>query len=534
MNPSGWVRDRSVATKVMSAVLLAVLALLVVGAYGVRALGSVSADTTTLYRQGLRPYEVLADLRDMQGDTRVAMRDYALATSAKERAALRADMKVTDRQLDQDIKAYLVLGGDQLGARRGLMKTFQAAMVAFREIRDTRLLPAVDRGDTRAVKDLFGGDLDRANEATAAPMDKLLPAEDAAAKRQQAAAQATYRFGRALLLVLLLVGALGASALGFLVSRGISRPVRDVMDVLVRVSHGDLTGHVAARSADEVGRMGTALNTAITTLHTIVETLTRNAASVAGSSRHVAAVSREIEHSAQDVSAQAGAVLTAAEEISSSVQTVADGASEMGDSIHEIARNASDAAEVASGAVRSAELANARVARLGESSAEISSVVKVITTIARQTNLLALNATIEAARAGEAGKGFAVVATEVKELARETAQATEDIARRISAMQVDSNDTIEAIAEIGAVIDRISDYTTSIAAAVEQQTATTNEMARSVAQVATGSGRIAGNIHGVAEAAAKTTTAVQENHRTADELSGMSVELTALIAQFTV
>jgi methyl-accepting chemotaxis protein len=156
-----------------------------------------------------------------------------------------------------------------------------------------------------------------------------------------------------------------------------------------------------------------------------------------------------------------------------------------------------------------AETTNATVGKLGDSSIEIGNVIKVITSIAEQTNLLALNATIEAARAGEAGKGFAVVANEVKDLARETAKATEDIGRRVEAIQADTREAVDAIAEISSVIARINDYQTTIASAVEEQTATTNEMSRNVAEAAMGSTEIAQNIVGVATAAQTTSSRCQ-------------------------
>jgi len=182
--------------------------------------------------------------------------------------------------------------------------------------------------------------------------------------------------------------------------------------------------------------------------------------------------------------------------------------------------------------VKVAETTNSIVGKLGESSADIGKVVKVITSIAQQTNLLALNATIEAARAGEAGKGFAVVANEVKELAKETAKATEDISQKIEAIQGDTKGAVEAIAEITTVINQLNDISGTIASAVEEQTATTNEIGRNVTEAAQGSGEIAQNITGVAAAAESTSSGATDTQKAASELARMASELQQLVGQF--
>jgi len=178
------------------------------------------------------------------------------------------------------------------------------------------------------------------------------------------------------------------------------------------------------------------------------------------------------------------------------------------------------------------EATNATVTKLGESSAEIGNVLKLITSIAEQTNLLALNATIEAARAGDAGKGFAVVASEVKDLAQETARATEDISGRIEAIQRDTTDAVTAIGEIGEIIRQLGDYQTTIASAVEEQTATTQEITDSVSRAAQGSTEIATDIRTVAQAADTTTASVAATRQAAEHLSAMSQQLRQTMSQF--
>ncbi len=222
----------------------------------------------------------------------------------------------------------------------------------------------------------------------------------------------------------------------------------------------------------------------------------------------------------------------AADDVASNIQTVAAGTEEMTTSIREIARSANDAAGVAAQAVHVADATNSTVAKLGESSIEIGNVVKTITSIAEQTNLLALNATIEAARAGEAGKGFAVVAGEVKELAQETGKATEDIGRRVEAIQLDTEAAVAAITQISSIISQINDSQSTIASAVEEQTATTNEMGRNVAQASSGAASIAGNLRDAARLAGDTMGSAHTTADAAAMLSQRADELTRLVAQF--
>ena len=351
--------------------------------------------------------------------------------------------------------------------------------------------------------------------------------EEADKEADAAAASAQWlMWGGMLLGSLLLVG------VAVVITRQIQATVIGVLTAVRAAASGDLTHQVEVHSSDELGQVEQSLADFLKDLRTRIAAIGQEAQALRSASEELGAVSQLMGANAEETAAQAGVVSAASEEVSKNVQTVATASEEMSASIREISKNANEAAKVATAAVHSAQRTNGIVGKLGDSSAEIGQVIKVITSIAQQTNLLALNATIEAARAGEAGKGFAVVANEVKELAKETAKATEDISQKIATIQVDTTEAVSAIGEISSIINQINDISNTIASAVEEQTATTNEIGRNVSEAARGSSEIAQNIVGVAQAAQSTTSGASDTQQASAHLSKMATDLQGLVSRF--
>lgn len=312
----------------------------------------------------------------------------------------------------------------------------------------------------------------------------------------------------------------------------LDQKISRLLDVMGAAADGDLTNRLEFEGEDEMGRVASSFNRLLEEFCSSFDTISTTSQTVASAAEELTAVAARIGEVSQETAERASTVAATAGEVNGNVQGVALAAEQMTATISEISNNSAHASSIVGNATEVARETNDVITKLGRSSEEVGNVIKVISAIAQQTNLLALNATIEAARAGESGKGFAVVANEVKELAKETATATEDIGRRIKSMQDDTQTSVAAIAQISEIVQQINELQTSVAGAVEEQSITMADIGRNAVDAASGSDGIASSVQTVAEAAEETQRGVTESLGATQDLASLAAELQNLVQRF--
>jgi methyl-accepting chemotaxis protein len=398
-------------------------------------------------------------------------------------------------------------------------------------------------------------ELDIAGDALRDYNDKRIAFRNAEAKNIMA-------FSRMIFIILSIVSVFLCILLGIIITRSIVKPLSLGVNFADSMAKGDLTQTLSIEQKDEVGLLAKSLNSMAGNFKDKMKEINGNSSTLSSAAEELSAVSTQLAANAEEMTSQSNTVASAteqatanvnnisaaAEEMSTGVSTVATAIEEMSSSLNEVAKNCQKESQIAANANNQAKSTRDLMERLGVSSKEIGKVIEVINDIADQTNLLALNATIEAASAGEAGKGFAVVANEVKELAKQTAQATDQIGRQIEEMQNNTGNAVAAIEEITKIIEEINSISNTIVAAVEEQSATVNEIAKSVggaSQAATeiaknvgesakGLVEVSSNIQGVNKAATDTAGGVGQIKQSAQDLASLASGLQKIVGQFKV
>ncbi|MEE9319328.1 MAG: methyl-accepting chemotaxis protein [Granulosicoccus sp.] len=316
------------------------------------------------------------------------------------------------------------------------------------------------------------------------------------------------------------------------ISRNDEKYLKTIVELVQAASTGDLSRTVTVPGGGVISELGYSLEILFATFHEEFMEIQNKSGTLRDSSNNLAVVNIQMQESASKASEQARLVCVAAEEISNNVDGVAMSVEEMSSSVTEISHNSAEAVVVADQAVVLATNTDSTVRKLSDSSNDIGAVVKVINSIAEQTNLLALNATIEAARAGDAGKGFAVVANEVKELAKETAKATDEIETKILTIQNDSVNAVKAIDDIGKIISQVSQIQSNIASAVQLHSAATEEIKSAVANVSQGSSEMALSVSQVNVEVNSNLDSMERAQKTLTSLDNSSSELKKLVSKY--
>ncbi|WP_285601862.1 methyl-accepting chemotaxis protein [Kineosporia sp. NBRC 101731] len=521
----------NIRVALMLVLAIASVATLSVGAVGLVQLNAVAAQTQSLYTDGIKPVQDIAQVREYLWKSRWASLSNLTAsddeTAKKYSELTAASLAEVQKAIDSLQQRSLTPEGTK--ARTTLVAEWADYLEKRQISADLK-----KSGDLAAWQDYRTNTLNPQIAKVVTSLGELTSSTDARAA--ELADRAAQERSRAQLMIgFIVIGGLAvATFLGLFIASRVSRRLSDLSSVLEHVAGGDLTVSVHGADNTEVGRMTKAVGQVVTQMRGALLTLSGTSGVLSSRAEELRGASGTLSSLSSSSSSQIASIDAGLVDVTESVNAVALGSEEMGSSIREISQNASEAATVAREAVDAAHSAQELMTRLGTASQEIGNVVKLITSIAEQTNLLALNATIEAARAGDAGKGFAVVASEVKDLAQETARATDDISGRVATIQTETGQAITAISAVGEVIARISNYQATIAAAVEEQSAVTGSIAASLQRAAQGAKTVKDGMHQVVEDSAAQGTAALSASSAAEELTQASGQLEQAVGTFRI
>ncbi|MGI5236578.1 methyl-accepting chemotaxis protein [Dactylosporangium sp. CA-139066] len=519
----------SILGRILTALFVVALAAAGVGLLSLQQMSKLSGDLDDLRVAQSASDEALQRVR--AAEALMFQNLWSLAAQGEGAAArTKAAVAASDEVMDKALQDY----GDSAAsaATRAAATDFTKQWKQFQQVRDAFVFGAAAPAGVSVPGDA------EAFESIAirlgAGLERIVRAQQADARAAQAVSTHAYSRARNIAIGGIAIGVLAALAIGIFISRMIARSLSRVSEVLKAVADGDLTQSVPQQSARELQAIAESVNTATGSLRETVSALAKSSEVLGGTSSQLSTSSDALSVGAEHVSAQAERATATASSVSENIGTIAAAAEEMSISIREIASTTLEGTKMASQAVDVAESTSRTMARLGESSQQITQIVEIITSIAKQTNLLALNATIEASRAGEAGLGFAVVAGEVKDLAQETARATEQISQQVGAIRTECEEAVSAIASITSIIGHVNNFQATISAAVEEQSATSLEMSRNVSMAATGSTEIAHDIEAMTVTARSSADSSSHNRRSAAELAALAGDLQHMVARFRI
>ncbi|GGF08997.1 methyl-accepting chemotaxis protein [Aliidongia dinghuensis] len=550
----------AIRTKIPLGFAIVLLIVLILGGVSINGLSSVNNNAESVRNDWLPSTGQMSKLLASIYSFRLRESRYLLvAADGGDLDKAEADIDAGAQRIAKaraDYTPLISLGTDD----ERLVKQFDQEWAAYLPI-STKMLALAKSHDAKGATALFNGasrdSFDRAIKAVNDDADVNVREGKKAGDR----GDAIYASTKWLVITTMLVAALLCAILGWLLVRGVSTPIQRITDAMKRLAGHDLATEVVGLGRkDEIGAMAGAVQVfkdSMITAERLAEEQRQEQARKEARAARIEAINAEFDQSAREAfdylataatelratagsmsdnadlaSKQAGAVAAASEEASTNVQTVAAATEELSSSIQEISRQVVQSSTIAGQAVQEAAHTGGTMRVLADAAQKIGEVVRLINDIAGQTNLLALNATIEAARAGEAGKGFAVVASEVKNLATQTARATEDISAQVSAMQNSTEAAVAAIARIDETIGRMNEISTSIAAAMEQQGAATQEIARNVQEAARGTTEVSSNIGGLNQIVEETGAASVQVLGAADELGHQAEQLRARVGTF--